>query len=112
MKHYNLICAATLLFLASCTSATQNKLPEKPKDKQVYKDDNGSSWIWNAAAACWMMRAANGATYQYHPTTGSFTNASGAKVTPPAHVSRGLVGHSGGGRAVFGSTGRSVSVSA
>ena len=113
MRYHNLICAATLLFLASCTSTTNSKLPANPKDREVYKDENGSKWIWNAAMGYWMMRAANGAVYNYHPTTGKFTNAAGSRVTPPSQIANGIGANSDkdNGRAVFGRTGRGISVS-
>lgn len=107
------ICAATLAFITSCVSTGREDFPKDPKDKETYTDNGGGIWIWNAAAAAWMMRSVNGgASYQYHPSTGNFTNASGFRVVPPASVSGKVTGHSGSGKAVFGSTGKGVSVSA
>lgn len=112
MKRSRFISAVTLVFITACTSTTQNKLPENPKDKEVYKDQGGNSWIWNAAAAAWIMKGNNGVSYQYHPSTGHFTNSSGFRVVPPASVSGRATGHGSSGKAVFGSTGRGISVSA
>lgn len=115
-----------------------DSLPSKPVDKQTYSDSNGNQWMWNAAMMCWMMNnSGRENNYYYYPSTGSYTDPSGRTVTPPSSVSSGISNDvkartqpvtvtrsssnvksssssstSSKGRSVFGSTGRSHSISA
>lgn len=119
MKYTKLIAVATLAFFASCTSSTrqeERRLPENPTNNQSYRDNNGNNWVWNAMMMYWVMSGTRGNTYHYYPSSGQYTNASGVRVTPPSSVTSGFrsapAGKSSSGKAVFGSTGRSHSVSA
>lgn len=89
MKRFKLIVAAGFLsFFVSCTQ--KDRLPENPKDKQEYKDSQGNSWIYNAMLLRWAMMpsGANSAAYYYYPGNNTWMNSSGAKVDPPANVSK------------------------
>lgn len=89
MKKRNyLIATVFLMTLAGCTQKTE--LPENPKDQEEYRDSQGNSWIYNAMLMRWalMPSMANGlsSTHYYYPKTDSWTNADGARVTPPSNI--------------------------
>ena len=102
-----MIAAVCLMALAGCTQKTE--LPENPKDQEEYRDSNGNSWIYNAMLMRWalMPSLANGltSTHYYYPNTGSWTDASGARVASPSGIK--VKGDRGN---VFGKTRRSFSV--
>lgn len=126
------IATATLLFFAGCSNTTShNNLPQNPKDKEEYKDESGNLWIWNAGAGYWGMSGGsysgtNGISsdngnnsYRYYPSTGKFTNSTGTTITPPTSISSGIKSatttsssKSSATKGVFGSTGKSHSISA
>lgn len=111
-KHLLAAAIASMTLFVSCTNRS-SQLPEDPKDKEEYKDQNGNTWVYNAAMMYWMMRAApgGGGSYFYYPNTGRFTNAAGATVTPPPSVSSGIKAatSSQSSKPAFGSTGKSHS---
>lgn len=77
-----------LSFFVSC--AEKQHLPEKPKDKQEYKDQQGHSWIYNAAMMRWafMPYGSNSSvSHYYYPSSGTWTDTGGAKVSAPSNVS-------------------------
>lgn len=108
-----IVAAITLAFLSSCSCA-QDQLPKNPKDGEVYRDGNGNSWVWNALLMRWALSGGNseGGTYYYYPSTGRYTNSAGRTVIDPPHYIKKTVNNSSSRKAVFGSTGRSHSVSA
>ena len=117
-----------------------DSLPSNPKDQQRYTDSNGHSWIYDYAMARWMLSGIDGGgnTYYYYPSTGNYSDQTGKTVTPPSTVSTGISNGvkartepvtvtktttssvstkststtSSKGKSVFGSTGRSHSISA
>lgn len=119
MKTLSLIPILTIAFFAGCVS-NPSRMPQNPKDKQGYTDANGNYWIYNLTRGCWSTTNAHGNSYDYYPSTGKFTNNAGMVVTPPANVSSGIRpvnsqsanSHANSSKAVFGSTGKSISVSA
>lgn len=123
MKYSSAIAILTLMFFSSCSCSTKrDRLPENPVNNQTYTDCNGNSWIYNAMLMRWMM-SSGGSTYYYYPSQGYYTNPAGVRVTPPTSVSSGITpsrssfstttgSKSTSKGAVFGSTGRSHSISA
>lgn len=115
-KHLLAAAVVSMAMFVSCTNSSST-LPENPKDKEEYKDQNGNTWVYNAALMYWMMRGASqapngGGTYYYYPNSGKFTNEAGATVTPPPSVASGIkssVPSSSNNKPVFGSTGKSHS---
>lgn len=87
-KRQFLAAALCLMALAGCTQKTD--LPQDPKDKEEYRDNQGNRWIYNAMLMRWalMPSMANGlgTTHYYYPQTDSWTDANGAKVSAPAKV--------------------------
>ena len=105
--------ALCLMTVAACTQKTE--LPEDPKDKEEYRDSQGNHWIYNAMLMRWalMPSVANGlnTTHYYYPKTGSWTDASGSRVTPPSNVKVGSSSTSSKSSGhVFGTKSRSFSV--
>lgn len=110
-KRQFLAAAVCLMTLAGCTQKTE--LPEKPKDKEEYRDTHGNSWVYNAMLMRWalMPSASNGlaTTHYYYPKTGSWTDANGSRVNAPSKVSvKSPTSKSSG--SVFGKTRRSSGV--
>lgn len=148
---------ATMMFFASCSSCTNNdgdkkviktdSLPRNPTQGQVYHDNNGHSWVYDAILMRWALGGGSmggSNNYYYYPSTGSYQDNAGRAVTPPASVSSGISDGvkartqtvtktvtttpsrststsikstntskpSSSSKAVFGSTGRSHSISA
>lgn len=77
------ILLAALAFFASCSS---NTLPEDPKDGEKYEDKSGNSWLWNAMLMRWMVMGTGGGNHFFYPSTGRWTNASGAATAAPSYV--------------------------
>lgn len=115
-KRHFLAAAMCLMTLAACTQKTE--LPENPKDKEEYRDNQGNSWIYNAMLMRWalMPSAVNGlsTTHYYYPNTGSWTDANGTRVNAPSgvKVASPASGKSNSSGRVFGTTHRSSGVSA
>lgn len=84
------------MLMSACTQ--KQKLPQNPKDKQEYKDEEGNRWVYNSHGNFWMVYALmnsmnssnagyattpNYQCYRYYPSNNSWTNATGtAKATP------------------------------
>lgn len=98
---------ATLLFFSSCSNCTgdnqQTKtvkkdsvmLPKTATDGQVYRDNNGNQWMFNAMMGYWMMSSLNRDSgrenhYYYYPSTGTYQDNTGRIITPPASVTSGV----------------------
>lgn len=87
---FYVVAAGLSLFLSACTS--KPFLPQNPKDKEEKEDENGNRWVYNSGGGYWMIYPysssgySNAAAYNYYPGSGSWTNASGARITPPASV--------------------------
>ena len=102
-KRQFLAAAICLMSLAGCTQKTE--LPDNPKDKEEYRDNQGNSWIYNAMLMRWalMPSISNGlaTTHYYYPQSGTWTDVNGARVKSPKSKSSG---------SVFGKTRRSSGV--
>ena len=109
-----LMAAMCMMALSGCTQKTE--LPENPKDKEEYQDAQGNQWIYNAMLMRWalMPSIAIGlsTTHYYYPGTGTWRNAQGATVDPPANVKANTPASSKTKGSVFGNTGRSRSINA
>lgn len=102
MKKKSMTFAAAVLGLAMLMSACtqKQKLPQNPKDKEEYKDEEGNRWVYNSHGNFWMvyalMNSMNNAgsgyyaatpSYRYYPSNNSWTNATGtAKATPSSSL--------------------------
>ena len=107
-----LAAAICLMTLAGCTQNKDTELPEKPKDNEEYRDNNGNSWIFNAMLMRWalMPSMSNGlaSTHYYYPQSGSWTDANGVRVNEPSKVKMASKSKSSG--SVFGTTRRSSGI--
>ena len=99
----SIIALGTLMFFSSCSNSTNyqkegvrtiktDSLPKNPKDGQVYRDNNGHSWIYDYAMMRWMFGGSGGSgnTYYYYPSSGTYQDNTGRTVNPPASVSSGI----------------------
>ncbi len=106
MKKKSMTFAATVIGLAMLMSACtqKQKLPQNPKDKEEYKDEEGNRWVYNSHGNFWMvyalmnsMNSSNASSgyattpnyqcYRYYPSNNSWTNATGsAKATPSSSL--------------------------
>lgn len=99
---------ATLMFFSSCSNSTGNRqestktitkdsvmLPRTATDGQVYRDNNGNNWMFNAMMGYWIMSSFDRNSgrenhYYYYPSTGKYQDGSGSVVVPPASVTSGV----------------------
>ena len=78
-----------ILLAKSCSSSTdQEGWPSNPEEGQKYSRTDGSSGVWNAMMGYWMISSMiNGRQVQnhYYPSTNTFTNTTGQKITKPSY---------------------------
>ena len=104
MKKKSMTFAAAVIGLTMLMSACtqKQKLPQNPKDKEEYKDEEGNRWVYNSHGNFWMVYAlmnsmnntnagsgyyAATPSYRYYPSNNSWTNATGtAKATPSSSL--------------------------
>lgn len=95
---------ATLVLFSSCSNSTKQgeqevktitkdsvMLPKNATDGQVYRDNNGNNWMFNAMMGYWMMSSINNSGrenhYYYYPSTGRYQDQTGSTAVPSSVTS-------------------------